>query len=226
MRERTFECSNPWCNRKIHFGDTDAVTYDNEMFCCEECVLRYLEIEAYPWEYEARYEFESSEENGFLICAMNDDFFTNGHYVIWDKCKLSFDFNSRDYQEQVYLNRSLSDLADNVAKLHEEFKRFELKPLEIDFSKLTEEERIVINSGSRWSYDLDVLGFILNYICLALSLGEFGKEFAYIPSPELPSNLKRFNVAIDEEKGRLFIEREGIKAVLTGWPVNERAADF
>ncbi len=221
MRERTFECSNPWCNRNIHFGDADAVTYDNEMFCSEECVLECLDVEAYPWEEERQFDFESTEENGFLIDEMDDDFFSNGQYVIWDKCKLNFDFNNHDYQEQVYFNHRIEEFADRVAENLKGFKRFELKPLEIDFSKLTEEERIVINSGSRWSYDLDILGFILNYICLALSLGEFGKEFAYIPSQELPSNLKRFNVAIDEEKGFLFIEREGIKAVLAGWPVNE-----
>lgn len=214
MRKRTFECSNPWCNRNIRFGDTDAVTYNNEMFCSEECVLCRLDIEAYPWEDEAQYEFESTEENGFLICAMNDDFFTNGNYVIWDKCKLSFDFNGRDYQKQVYLNRHLSGFADGAVKLHEEFKRFDLMPLEIDFSK--SKERIVINPGSKWSYDPDVLGFILNYICLALGIGEEFPEECVV-STELPSSLKRFNVAIDEEKGHLFIEREGIKAVLTGW---------
>lgn len=40
--ENKFYCRE--CRRKIEFGDEDAVKYDGEFFCSEDCVLRRIDI--------------------------------------------------------------------------------------------------------------------------------------------------------------------------------------
>lgn len=55
------------CHREIEFGDEDAVKYDDELYCSEECVLDYHGIDNDPWRDECAFEFEADAENGYLM---------------------------------------------------------------------------------------------------------------------------------------------------------------
>ncbi len=94
---KEFKCK--YCSRDIPFGSCDAYAFDNEIFCCQECANEYANIAEYPWDEEDQFEYIPDESNGYGIRYYGDEFFSNGQYIIFDKCMLEIDDNEKAYFE-------------------------------------------------------------------------------------------------------------------------------
>lgn len=159
--ENKFYCRG--CGNEIEFGDEDAVKFDDELYCSEECALDYLLIiDKDPWRDECAFEYTGDEENGYLIKLMDDEFFSNGSYLIWGKCKLPFDFLDRDYQDYVGFNLSLKYFKARLDAIKPQIDE------EDDFCPLKFDDGPYINAGCRgilgFEFQRYLLDFILDYM--------------------------------------------------------------
>lgn len=158
--ENKFYCIG--CGYEIEFGDEDAVKYEGDLYCSEECVMDSLCIDEDPWRDEYAFKYTGDAENGYLIKLMDDDFFSNGSYVIWGKCKLSFDFLDRDYLDFVGFNVDLKYFKVRLDAIKPQFDE------EDDFCPLKFDDGPYIEAGHRgilgFEFQRYLLDFILDYM--------------------------------------------------------------
>lgn len=93
--KNNFICS--YCGNDIEYYSDDALKYDDEWYCCQDCLNKGLDVDINPWVGEDEYEITEDETNGFGIRYIWDDAYSNNVYLIFDKCPFEFDYEYRSY---------------------------------------------------------------------------------------------------------------------------------
>lgn len=122
---RYFFCS--YCNRSIPFGDEDAVEYDGNLYCSERCIVDSLDINEFDWSEEYENDITNDESNGYGIIVVNDSFYSNGHYAVFERCPFEFDTEYKEYfglHENKEVEEMLSVLFDKNKDFFESVKDF------------------------------------------------------------------------------------------------------
>lgn len=88
-KKNTFECS--YCGAEIEYGDPNAVDYDGEIYCDTQCVVDSLDIDPFCWEDIDEFEIESDRDNGYCVRFIGENYYSNGHYLVFNKCPFVFD---------------------------------------------------------------------------------------------------------------------------------------
>lgn len=91
--KNNFTCS--YCGNDIEYHSNDALKYDDEWYCCQDCLNEDLDVDMTPWVGEREYEITEDETNGFGIRYIWDDAYSNNVYLIFDKCPFEFDYEYR-----------------------------------------------------------------------------------------------------------------------------------
>lgn len=112
-KEIQYQCEH--CGMDVRYGSASAVcNTDNAIFCCGDCALEHHRIEHVQWGEWERVFYTPDESNGYGVYYMDDKLFTNGMYIVFDKCKLNI-----DNEEYTYFNRRRGIGDVGVRKLYE-----------------------------------------------------------------------------------------------------------
>lgn len=180
MDHKFYVCKG--CNRAVEYGNDGSVRdVDGNIFCSKDCAIGTL-VDA----WEAIAEFESCEEDGYLVNVVGDGFFSNRYYIIFEDCNL--DLADEDYRKFVHFNEKL-EMVERYAKIHlKESFNDGFQPAKIDAINPSE--------GKVW-----ILGGCFNLYYMRFILKYFGVESM------------EFEVKLDDV-GQLFIRAGSHKAIL------------
>lgn len=180
MDKKFYVCKG--CHKAVEYGNDGAVRdVDGNIFCSKDCAIGSL-VDA--WESIA--EFESTEENGYLVSIVGDGFFSNRYYIIFEDCNL--DLDDEDYRKFVKFN-DIKESVERYAKRHLE------ESFNEGFSIAT------IDSIEPKAGKVGILGKTFNLYYMRFILKYFGVESM------------GFEVKLDEI-GQLFIRAGQHKAIL------------
>lgn len=144
IKEFVYKCDN--CAKDIEYGSETALCSVCHLFCCVDCALEHYEVGKAQWVDKDRFSCTPDESNGYGVCYMNDELFTNGKYVVFDKCKLNID--EREYG---YFNCRRSIRLGELVKYHAKVNNTECS-MKCD-----------INSAILLENDKKMIKFVLKY---------------------------------------------------------------
>lgn len=111
-KEIQYQCEH--CGKDVKYGSVSAVCNNVVVFCCSDCALEHYGISEVQWDEWEHVLYTPDENNGYGVYYMDDKLFTNGMYIVFDKCKLNI-----DDEEYMYFNRRRGIGDVGVRKLDE-----------------------------------------------------------------------------------------------------------
>lgn len=122
-REKVFRCTG--CNRLIDYGSGEAMRHDGELYCSEECMLESIGADYVDWENEEVKYIELDRTNAFGVYKIGTDWFSNGHYLVFDRFRsdqFKLDFT---YAEAVDLSHCKSfRYKRDICEIYSSFDKF------------------------------------------------------------------------------------------------------
>lgn len=95
-KEIQYQCEH--CGRDVEYGSAEAVSNASyAVFCCKDCALEHHNLCEMQWDEWERVFYTPDENNGYGVCYMNNKMFTNGKYIVFDKCNLNIDEDEYEY---------------------------------------------------------------------------------------------------------------------------------
>lgn len=187
-----------YCGRQIEYGSPGAILYDDNLYCDTDCLLGDLNIKADPWEDEYEYDYTEDETNGFGIKYIREDSYSNGRYVIFDKCPFEFEDDYNDYFGVLYRDEAPNNV-DLIALLMEH--KDEMQPLS-EFPRTVKRKGNIVSENPLFFSEILGLWVITDYwtfVIMQLSGSQFVK----------PSE-----ISVARADGMLLIECHGKQAII------------
>lgn len=161
---KRFVCAE--CGHEIKFGDEDAVCYDNEIYCSDDCAKDAACIDYYDWDGESEFteRIIPEDSNGFLVSYADNDypFFSNGKYAIFSKLPSDLDEEYLNSGKVKYNFKNFEQIVDIKDFFEENCQKF---------VKISGERFKVFRDGNKLmvemfgaTFDKDLVSYVLKQI--------------------------------------------------------------
>ena len=200
-----------YCGGKIEYGSPIAVMYDDHWYCDADCLIGDLNIDTDPWCDEYEYNYTEDETNGFGAKYIREDSYSNGRYVIFDKCPFEFDDEYNEYFGVRYRDEAPSNI-DLIALLMEH--KDEMQPLS-EFPRTFKRKGNIVSEDPLYFSEILGLWVITDYWTFVIRQLS-GSQF-----------VKPSEISVARADGMLLIECNGKQAIIaSNWEPRENPNRF